>query len=889
MRGAAVFFLCSAVAATFGRSHELHNRDPAGGPQRVRPYFQATSSNPMSRSTADARTLTQRHGDHAEAETSHNGLHDAVEATASLSSAQSSHDVSDTMHSPLAASSTPQGAGLEHQHSHGHGHEYEHEHEHEHVDTETAQSMTMVTVVPDLGHGQGGGHSHAHSNAPVLTHLNESKLLTSKGPEPLSYMEWDWAYGIGHEDVLRLFTHSNFTSVDQTSETGAMARVGGRHRKLFDEPDAVQRQRLTDDIQSRVGTSQKPLVANRHTTLITLHIIGTVLSCFILLPLTLFLKAAHSSLAPLVSAAYLVTLLSSLLLSALYKTLTPRLYPRNSHGALGWVTFWISTLCLSGDILRLINAQIIRLLGPAANVLPGPLLRLLRSTSSSGGHSQSSTYSPLEENALLCSEPTDMGAIDLTDERPLPRYQNRSHHWRTSEEQDEGQLSPGSTLVGPNHSGRRSGSGSEVARHESYSKFEPITDHAFTSTFPSATSSYDEKPHLDGASARATSSQTTLLQSAIRYAHVTTSRSLVILAFVAAYTGLAVYTGTCRSPYKNGCLAHGIKGGIFFWYGLLTFGRYMGAYADCGWAWNKRPSNSDREQRHGGWKATMPSAEWVECLIIFIYGATNTWMERFEAKSGDPYTVKQVQHISIAVMFWFAGALGLALETRWVRELINLPISQHHPSAKRSKLPSRLQASGDQEALVAAQTPPPSYAGSFNPFPALCIGVTGIVMAAHHQDYVYQVQIHALWGQLLAGFAILRCLTYFFLWLRPPTSVLPSRPPTEALASLSLTAGGVVFMISTEEVSFAAMRNGFGDFMAILCVTVAFVCFLFALIAALIVIKAFAVRREMRRSMHQSCGEIRPERTERGMHPVYTLEDRTETRTTSPSHNGEQA
>ncbi|CAO1623106.1 unnamed protein product [Jaminaea pallidilutea] len=885
MRGAAIVLLCSAAAATLGSSYELHNRD-AGGNQQVRAYFQVTSSStPTRRGTADPTTLTRRHGDHAEAETSQDGLHDAMEATASPSSAQPSHDVSDAMHSPLAGSSAAQSAALEHQHSHGN----EHKHEHGHVDTEAAQTMTMVAAVPDLGHGHGGGHSHAHSNAPVLTHLNESKLLASKGPEPLSYMEWDWAYGIGHEDVLRLFTHSNFTSVDQTSETGAMARVGGRHRKLFDEPDAVQRKRLTDDIQSRVGTSQKPLVANRYATLITLHIIGAVLSCFILLPLTLFLKAAHSSFAPLLSAAYLVTLLSSLLLSALYKTLTPQLYPRNSHGALGWVTFWLSTICLSGDVLRLINAHITRLLGSRAKLLPGPLSRLLRSSSSSREHSQSSTYSPLEENALLCSEPTDMGAMDVTDERPLSRYQAGSHHWRSSEEQDDGQVSPGSTLVGPSHNGRRSGSGSEVARHESYSKFEPISDHAFTSPFASATSSYDEKSRPDGAPARATSSQKTLLQSAFRYAHVTTSRSLVILAFVAAYTGLAVYTGTCRSPYKNGCLAHGIKGGIFFWYGLLTFGRYMGAYADCGWAWNKRPSNSDREQRHGGWKATMPSAEWVECLIIFIYGATNTWMERFEAKSGDPYTVKQVQHISIAVMFWFAGALGLALETRWVRELINLPISQHHPSASRPKLRSRLQASGDQEALVAAQAPPPSYAGSFNPFPALCIGVTGIVMAAHHQDYVYQVQIHALWGQLLAGFAVLRCLTYFFLWLRPPTSVLPSRPPTEALASLSLTAGGVVFMISTEEVSFAAMRNGFGDFMAILCITVALVCFLFALIAALIVIKACAVRREMRQSMHQSCSKVRSERNERGMDPVYTLEDRTEAQTTSSGHNGELA
>lgn len=70
------------------------------------------------------------------------------------------------------------------------------------------------------------------------------------------------------------------------------------------------------------------------------------------------------------------------------------------------------------------------------------------------------------------------------------------------------------------------------------------------------------------------------------------------------------------------------------------------------------------------------------------------------------------------------------------------------------------------------------------------------------------MQIHALWGYLLSAFAVLRCLTYFFLWLGPPRSILPSRPPTEALASFFLTCGGLVFMFSDEEVTIAAMRKG---------------------------------------------------------------------------------
>ena len=35
--------------------------------------------------------------------------------------------------------------------------------------------------------------------------------------------------------------------------------------------------------------------------------------------------------------------------------------------------------------------------------------------------------------------------------------------------------------------------------------------------------------------------------------------------------------------------------------------------------------------------------------------------------------------------------------------------------------------------------PPPSYAVSFNPFPALVIGVTGAAMSTHYQTYLFSV------------------------------------------------------------------------------------------------------------------------------------------------------
>ena len=117
-------------------------------------------------------------------------------------------------------------------------------------------------------------------------------------------------------------------------------------------------------------------------------------------------------------------------------------------------------------------------------------------------------------------------------------------------------------------------------------------------------------------------------------------------------------------------------------------------------------------------------------------------------------------------------------------------------------------------------------------------------MAAHHQDYVFQVAIHSLWGMLLAGGSAFRFLTYFFLWIRPPVeSTLPSRPPTEVLTSFGWAAGGIIFMLSDEEVCFAAMRARYDDMMAFLNVTVALTSLIFCWEVVVMAVKGYAVMR----------------------------------------------
>ena len=80
--------------------------------------------------------------------------------------------------------------------------------------------------------------------------------------------------------------------------------------------------------------------------------------------------------------------------------------------------------------------------------------------------------------------------------------------------------------------------------------------------------------------------------------------------------------------------------------------------------------------------------------------------------------------------------------------------------------------------------------------PALVILLLGMMMGSHHQSDMTSTMVHKQWGNLLVGFGLARGVTYLMLYLKPPTSYLPARPPTEIIASFCLLSGGLIFMLS---------------------------------------------------------------------------------------------
>ncbi len=299
-------------------------------------------------SAQQSSPLFKRHGDHGdeeeeEEEEGHDMMaHHDMAPAASMPMSMEHEEVESHHHEP---EEEHEHANMHTSSSDEHGHEHEHEHEHEHGHSHGHEDMQLdgpsPSSVPDASiagidlrtlpvwHTH-GGHGHSHGSGPVKEKLNETLLFRSKGPDPLSYIEWDFGYGLGSEAQLRRF----MTDADVLAGTEKMGVVDGRWRKLFDEKNAEQRQAIANDIASRLpGKEGEP---SRHRGLLMLHIVSAVLSCFVLLPVALVLRAAHSTLAPLASLLYLTVPWRFHVRFDHLQGTDPRLYPDNAHGSMGW-------------------------------------------------------------------------------------------------------------------------------------------------------------------------------------------------------------------------------------------------------------------------------------------------------------------------------------------------------------------------------------------------------------------------------------------------------------------------------------------------------------------------------------------------------------------------
>ncbi|CAM1503741.1 Fc.00g013320.m01.CDS01 [Cosmosporella sp. VM-42] len=521
-----------------------------------------------------------------------------------------------------------------------------------------------------------------------------------------------------------------------------------------------------------------------HVGLIYSHIALMVAAWVFVLPVAVMLSLARSRYALDLQFVFLVTNALGLLLGGIYNAKTPDLYPNNAHHKIGWAVTWI----VSAHVL--VSAV-------------GRIAGVFRGTKSLAG-SEGRGFVPLSTEAMHESQ-----------------FRTRDDH------KDQYRFSSPSRLS--DDSGHGTEYSPESSRSSSCSTMNGVDDIPLNSP----KKEYEDADNLEEMALFPPSWKSGLARQAVKLVHFRIWRYLDIgyrvfdrillpFGFVALTTGVVTFGRFFEGSEIFGGLAHWVKGGVFFWLGLFTLGRWSGSFAELGWAWNARPKRSTRIWR--------PSAEFVESALIFFYGSTNIFLEHLGGWGGS-WTAQDMEHISITVLFIGGGLCGMLIESTRVRDLLNTSVvdtKSEHPYSEED---------GKQ------WQPPATYEFSLNPIPALVILLLGIMMSSHTQASMISSMVHKQWGNLLLGASFARCLTYVLMCLKPPHSILPSRPPTELLVSFGLISGGVIFMASAGD-TVDGMIHYELDAMFMYTVTMGLVGLLMAWEIVVLAIKGWAVRRE---------------------------------------------
>ncbi|KAJ5569993.1 uncharacterized protein N7459_009423 [Penicillium hispanicum] len=512
----------------------------------------------------------------------------------------------------------------------------------------------------------------------------------------------------------------------------------------------------------------------QHSSTILAHIALMTLGWCFVLPAAVLLSIGRSRLALPSQFLFLVVNALGLLLGIIYNSQTPDLYENNAHHKIGWIVTWI------------MSAQVV--------------LALVFAYAGRGESKQSQSRSFNRATFLPIA----------TDEHECPYPTRAMHNYRWSRGSSQ-EIEPGSSI--------RSPSSPSYQSQEEYDSFDkPEELHPKHSSLRGWFYSSIVDRFLSKCMPGIVSDRVLRIFNGV---YNVIDRIILPLGFTAMATGAITYGGIFHGIEIFNGLAHFIKGGIFFWYGIITLGRFIGAWADLGWAWNKKPP-----AYIVGWKAKVPSGEFVESFVIWLYGVTNVFLEHL-AGWGKAWTATDMEHVSISIMFFGGGLVGMLFESRRIRNALNNTLLRSPP----------------YEADDESWQPPKSQQVPLNPMPAFIILLLGMMMGSHHQDSMTSTMVHKQWGNMFVGFAIARGMTYVLLFLRPPTSYLPARPPTEIVAGFCLISGGLIFMLSARQV-IEAMEFYELDAMFTFTVGMGFTAFIMSLVVLAIAIKAWAMKRE---------------------------------------------
>ncbi|KAK4542367.1 hypothetical protein LTR36_006824 [Oleoguttula mirabilis] len=564
---------------------------------------------------------------------------------------------------------------------------------------------------------------------------------------------------------------------------GALPLVAGDGNAAMNMSTGVQKLNPPQDLSMsyfRYGHHGRWMLA--HSTLM-------ILAWVVVFPVAIALSAARSRYHLPAQAVFHIVNGLGLFTGFVYNHATPDLYTNNAHHPIGWIVTSLTVVWTAASMYT--SYCDYKSTGPASAQGQSKLCQAVARYARLGDYSDQSPPRPSRDSAMGSSRQSSSESVDQKPEGP----QSLAGDEEQGEDDDE-EVLEGRGFLGKTRTSRL------VSRHV----------RRFTTPSVSRT---------------------------VRFSQIVLEKLLLLLGFVAFTTGFVVYGGIAHGWQVLSILAHFIKGGLFFWYGLLTLGRWMGAFTEFGWAWNIRPDYPLVAR----WKARVPSAEFTESFVFWLYGASNVFLEHL---NGGEWTPQDFEHLSITILFFGGGLLGMLIELPWAREMMNTTVVQQQDrdialtSTARSVAGA---AAATDEPTDQLWQEPATYKLPMNPMPGLVVMLLGILMAAHQQNSVASTMMHSQWGTLFFVFALARGVTYIMLYLKPPTSHYPARPPSELISAFCLISGGLLFMVSAHDTVWAIESNDL-DAMTIFTVTLGLTGVVMAWEVVVFSIKGWAVRRE---------------------------------------------
>jgi len=241
-------------------------------------------------------------------------------------------------------------------------------------------------------------------------------------------------------------------------------------------------------------------------------------------------------------------------------------------------------------------------------------------------------------------------------------------------------------------------------------------------------------------------------------AHGIVGKAYPVFGWAQMLFGAVAFRGYCRGGHLGQCLAHYIMGS-----GFIAYGTILAIMLLVGERWIRRSNRSP---------------EWWDSWVIMLWGIVNTFTEHH----GGGWSVKDMQHTILGVLWWAGGLLGILL------------------------------ARNNQRTVV----------------PSIIIIMTGWAFSEHAQALMISTRVHAIFGTtlMLAGAARIVEVSFIvpkFAPLPDTGNVTPDDnhsehtladgvPSSGSSAALNksaqafrhlppflLTAAGVLFMSATDE------------------------------------------------------------------------------------------